>query len=348
MYIPKHNNNTAIINNLILRYLCLIQNILILIKIQIKSAIAMFKQKTFLLIYLFLIVGIIACNQDKKAIKKSIKEEKAILEKEFEIDDELITEFNKAKQIFYALPSPVEIAMLIKRAGTEFNSSLLNIPDNSSKYSFTYSKALNFGVYGADLSYASLFEQSQEAIKYIVVSKKLADEIGILEFMNNDVVSRMENNINNRDSTMNIITEVFMSSNDYLKESGRPDIAAIIIAGGWIEGLYIAAELAKDSPYNNELIDRIIDQKLSLTTLISLLESYSDKKDIQKILNLIKEIQTIYDKVQIVTSKVEPITDHESKTTTLQAKTEIFISDEIFKELCDKVANIRDIIVNEK
>lgn len=289
-----------------------------------------------------------ACNQDKKAVRKAIKEEKSILEQEFEIDEELVDEFNKAKQIFYALPSPVEIAMLIKRAGTEFNSTLLNDTEKGSNYSFTYSKALNFGVYGADLSYASLFEQSQVAIKYIMVSKKLANELDIIEFLNNDIVTRMENNINNRDSSMNIITEVFMSSNEYLKESGRPDIAAIVIAGGWIEGLYIATELAKESPYNNELIDRIIDQKLSLATLISLLESYSNKKDVMKVLKLVKEIQIIYNKVQIVTSKVEPITDDESKITTLQAKTEIFISDEIFTELCEKVANIRNIIVNEE
>lgn len=308
----------------------------------------MFKQLIFFLIGTVFFSIFFSCNSDKKAIKKAVQKEKSILEEEIEIDEELIEEFNKAKQIFYALPSPVEIAMLIKRAGTEFNSSLLNKTENGSNYSFTYSKALNFGVYGADLSYASLFEQSQVAIEYILISKKLANELDILEFMNSNIVSRMENNINNRDSTMNIITEVFMSSNDYLKESGRPDVAAIIIAGGWIEGLFIATELAKRSPYNNELIDRIIDQKLSLATLISLLESYADKKDIQKILGLVNEIKVIYDKVQIVTSKVEPITDDESKVTTLQAKTEIFISDEIFTELCDKVASIREIIVNEE
>jgi hypothetical protein len=134
----------------------------------------------------------------------------------------------------------------------------------------------------------------------------------------------------------------FMNSNVFLKEAGRPEIAALILAGGWIEGLYIATQLTKASPNNNELIDRIIDQKLSLVTLVNLLSDYDENADIQYVIKMVTEIKTIYDQIQVVTSKVEPVTNNELKITTLQAKTEIFISDEVFNKLCLKVDSIRN------
>ncbi len=291
-----------------------------------------------LILVLFLAVS---CNQNNST-NSNIKSK---IDKELEVDDELVEDLNKAKQVFYALPSPIETAMLIKRAGTSFDEGLLNPVENAQNYTTTSDKALNFGVYGADLSYASLFSQTQIAIKYMAVSKKIADDMGILDFLDTDFIKRLEKNVNNRDSTMVIITDGFMNSNSYLKEAGRPEIAALIITGGWLEGLYIATSLTKASPNNSELIDRIIDQKLSLITLKKLLEEYGDNSDIQHVLAMINEINSIYNQIQVVTSKVEPITNEESKITTLQAKTEIFISDEVFSNLCNTVDSIRNVII---
>jgi len=286
------------------------------------------------------ILFLTACNSSNKN-KTEIKNK---IEKELEINENLVDDLNKAKQVFYTLPSPIETAMLIKRAGVTYNEKLLNSPDNINNYTTTRDRALNLGVYGADLSYASLFSQTQTTIQYMSVSKKIADEMGILDFLNAGFLDRLEKNINNRDSSLTIITDGFMNSNAYLKEAGQPEIAALIIAGGWLEGLYIATELAKESPNNNELIDRIIDQKISLATLMSLLKDYNDNKDVNYIFNLLADIQKIFNEVQIVTSKVEPVTNNENNVTTLQAKSEVFISDDIFNRLCTKVDSVRNIV----
>ncbi len=303
----------------------------------------MLRVKSIFLILVSLFIMYSCSNKETK----THKENKESIDKALEVDDELVDEFNEAKQVFYALPSPVETAMLIKRAGAEYDMSFLNSSENLQNYNTTFSKALNFGVYGADLCYSSLFSQIQTTIQYMSISKQLADDLGILGFVDNDIVGRLESNVNNRDSSMLIITDGFMTSNEYLRESGRPEVAALIIAGGWIEGLFLAVSLTRNSPNNNELIDRIIDQKLSIFTLISLLEKYSDNKDVAIVLGLLKEIYTVYDKIQIITSKVEPLTDNETKVTTLQAKSDVFISDEVFEELCLKIDSIRTIVVSD-
>jgi hypothetical protein len=92
------------------------------------------------------------------------------------------------------------------------------------------------------------------------------------------------------------------------------------------------------------LIDRIIDQKISLATLMSLLKDYDDNKDINYTSNLLTDIQKIFNEIQIVTSKVEPVTNNEDNVTTLQAKSEVFISDDVFNRLCNKVDSVRNVV----
>ncbi|MBE9468770.1 MAG: hypothetical protein IMY72_10705 [Bacteroidetes bacterium] len=291
---------------------------------------------TLLTISLF----IFSCKSDEKDKKINDKVQKSINE-----DEKLTNDFNKAKQIFYALPSPIETAMLIKRAETTFDETILNPTENSTNYNTSKSKALNLGIYGADLSYASLFDQTQTSIKYLSTSKTLAEDLGLMNLVDENFATRLENNVNNRDSCMGIISEIFTNSNSVLKENGRPEIAAMIIVGGWVEGLYIATQLTKKSQNNNELIDRIVDQKISLNTLINLLSEYKDNKSINSLLIDMNIIKSVYDEIQIVSTKIEPITDNETKITTLKAKTDIFMSDKIFNKLCTKVDSIRNIIV---
>ena len=83
----------------------------------------------------------------------------------------------------------------------------------------------------------------------------------------------MEQNRNDRDSLLNIISETYWNVDAYLKENGRDNISALMIAGGWVEGLYIATQVSKthDTP---ELRQRIAEQKLSLGELISLMNTY--------------------------------------------------------------------------
>ena len=262
-----------------------------------------------------------------------------------EVDEELVNDLNKAKQVFYSLPSPIETAMLMKRAGAKYNSEIMNPIENLANYSTNKIMALNLGVYSADLSFASMFDQSQASLKYLSATKTLADDLGILNAIKKSTIERMESNINNRDSLMEIISETFMNSNSFLKENERSETAAIILVGGWIEGLYIASQIAKATVSNNELIERIIDQRLSLATLMSLLKEYDqDNEDIASLLTDLGEIKAIFDQVEITTSKIEPVTDEETKITTLKGKTEISLKEGVFENLCEKVAALRNSI----
>ena len=206
-------------------------------------------------------------------------------------------DIKQAEKIFYALPSPLESAMLIKSAGALFDDDLLNPIENTNKYSTNKSMALNLGIYTCDLSFASLYDQTQLIIDYMNAAKKMADGLGILDAIDQEDIDKLEENINNSDVIMDIVSQTYLNSNSYLEDNGQPAVAAMVLAGGWLEGLYISTQLVDMKDFNgNKLVGRIIDQKLSIDILINLLESSKGNPAVDELI-----IQVNKDKSQFLT-----------------------------------------------
>ncbi len=260
-----------------------------------------------------------------------------------EQDSTAIKGLKAAKQVFYSLPSPLETAMILKRAGAVYNEEILNSADNTSKYNTNKSMALNLGIYSTDLSYASLFDQTQASIRYMTASKKMAEGLGILNAIDNNIIEKLEANVNNRDVILDIISETLLNTNSNLEENDRVAIGSIILVGGWVEGLYIATTLAENAKSNSsELVNRIIDQKLLLNTVVNLLNQNKDNADIQSVLADVNEIKVIYEQVNVSVSGVEAVPDKKSGVTTLKSKNVTSVSPEVFAKLKAKVVEIRN------
>ena len=255
-------------------------------------------------------------------------------------------DIKQAEKIFNALPSPLESAMLIKSAGARFDEKLLNPIGNVNKYVTNKSMALNLGIYTCDLSFASLYEQTQLIIDYMNAAKKMADGLGILKAIEQSTIDRLEENINNSEVIMEIVSETFMNSNSYLQDNGQPAIAAMTLVGGWFEGLYISTQLVDMKEFNgNKLVTRIIDQKLSIDILISLLESSKGDPAVDEIITQVNKLKVVFDKIKITTSPVRPEFDQSSNTTVLKSEVKTDMTPEVFLELAKTVGEIRNSFV---
>ena len=295
--------------------------------------------RIFLLLFLMLGMILTGCNLGKK----SEGEGSGDFEASGTLDAETQEQLNTAKRIFYSLPSPLETAMLIKNAGAAYNEELMNPVSNSSKYITSKSKALNLGIYSTDLSYASLFDQSQATLDYIGAAKEMADGLNILDAIDEETVTQLEEQINNRDAIIDIISETLMNSSSFLKENDLEGTASVVLAGGWIEGLYIATNLVNENDLeDNKLVERIVDQKLSLDIMVNLLESSPEDADAQAVLEDVEALKTIFDKITINQGEVTAVEDPETNVTTLKSESSIKITNRVFTELKTKVIEIRN------
>lgn len=244
----------------------------------------------------------------------------------------------------FSIPSPIQTALLIKRSGANYNKAILNPANKASQYSTSFAKALNLGIYGADLGYVTIYDQSQDAIGYLNAAKKLSDGLGVSAAFDAKTIERFTKNLGNKDSMLSLVGVAYRASDAYLKTNEMSDVSGLVLAGGWIESLYFTADIYKAKP-NEELKRRIAEQKLSLQSLIKLLTPYYSQAEYTKFIDGLNELAKVYEKVELKYTFVKPTTDAKKKLTTINSTTDISISDEQIESIAQKVKAIRALIV---
>jgi hypothetical protein len=201
--------------------------------------------------------------------------------------------------ILQEIPSPLEISVLLKESGTKYNFSLLNSPDNISKYNSNYKKALNLGIYGTDLGYTNIYQQNQDGIKYLAQIKTLANELNIGQFFDIETIGRLAGNSKNLDSLLLITTQNFNDINHYLQTQGRANLSVLLLTGGWLEAMQVVCQVGSKDSKNKELRERIGEQKIILEKIVKLYMLYKEDENMASLLKDLEALKAAYDKVTI-------------------------------------------------
>lgn len=202
-----------------------------------------------------------------------------------------------AQNVFASIPGPNELSRLVDDAGLEYDPSLLNNPDDINKYLSDNFKALNLGIYGADMAYANIHEQSQESMLFLKCVNTLCKALGISGVFDERTVDRLEANRENKDSLLTIINKSFLQADKFLRENQRPHTSSLMVAGGWIEGLYLSAKVGTQSK-NKKFIKKMSEQGPSLDDLITLVETARVTGDGTFVLEGLKDLKVSYEKIQ--------------------------------------------------
>jgi hypothetical protein len=244
----------------------------------------------------------------------------------------------------FSIPSPIQTALLIEKSGAEYDKKFLNDPKKSTTYATIYQKALNLGVYGADVGYVTIYDQSQDALKYLGVINKLADELGITGAFDEQTIKRFESNFGKRDSMLSLVSVAYRNSDAFLKENDRMNVGALILAGGWIETLYFSTQLAAKNG-NKDIINRIGEQKYTLNNIVKMLTPYYDQPEYDALVDDLIELSYDFDAIDIKYTYGPSTVDVASKTTTINSKTEVIITKEHLKAIAARVEKLRNKIV---
>jgi len=218
-----------------------------------------------------------------------------------EIKDESHLENNihqeQAKKIFNSIPDPVVLTKIITDAQLDYRFDILNDPTKYASYNLEQDKALNLGVYGTDLSYASMFEQTQECLTYLKSVNQLCKSLGINGVFDEKTSDRIEANKSNRDSLLTIISGSFAQADEYLTKNKRGNFSTLIIIGGWIEGMYIACNLTLDSK-NEQAANELAKHGETLISIIKLIESYeSATTEVEKLKTDLKLLEPFFNEL---------------------------------------------------
>jgi hypothetical protein len=216
------------------------------------------------------------------------------------LTDEKADTSNKTIAIFYQMMLPSEISTIFEKTGAVYNPKILNSLENKANYTTNSKAALNLGIYGVDLGYVKIFNQAQKSIMYFSEIHDISKQLGIPEDYFVEGIGYFQKKITNRDTITNLANKVYNSTHIYLQKNARPETAALIVLGGWVEALYISTMILQDDKGNAEITKRIAGQKYSLNSLTSYLNNYRNDIAVSKYLLMLKVLKKSYDNVNIM------------------------------------------------
>lgn len=229
--------------------------------------------------------------------------------REFDEASESLNE--QIEEFTYNIPPPSEIPYLLQATGAEFNQSLVNSREKVDQYTSQNDKAaLNLGVYAADIGYLTSYDKTQEAIDYLTACKTLSDDLGLIGTFDAELLEKFEKNISNKDSLTRLLDRTIKDSREYLRDDSRNKLSSLVIAGSFIEGLYIATGLIKSYPKNilpednrnlvlTPLMRVVLEQKTSVSEMVKMLEDAEQTETIAAIKEDFKELEQTYQNLNI-------------------------------------------------
>lgn len=251
----------------------------------------------------------------------------------------------KVDGAMFSIPSPIQLGGIIQKSGADYNKDILSDPKKEDSFVDLVKQSLNLGIYGADLGYCALYDKQQESIGYMRSAQRLSDKLGISDAFDVETMQAIERNIDNKDSLLYIISNSYRKADDYLQTSDRKHIGALVIVGGWIEGLYFAGELSKNGK-TADILDMVGKQKHTINTILDkMLERYIAEPGIEEVYNDLDEIRMSFEQVNIKYEYIAPEIDKANKTTTLKSKATVEMSDEVFTEIIEKISALRNKLI---
>ena len=199
------------------------------------------------------------------------------------------------------IPSPFEVIDMLPKSGLMFNKALVNSTENQSRYQTSTQRGLNYGVYVVDLIYLSSNEQYSDVKKFFVTSHDMAQKLDAGESFEKIAGSRVEKNIDNRDSVKRVMDAVYAETDNYLRSNARLLSATQILTGSWIESQYITLNLLKDvekNQKNEALFQKVYEQNIHAENLVKLLNEFEKEKDFKGLINEMKELAKMYKEIK--------------------------------------------------
>lgn len=197
-------------------------------------------------------------------------------------------------------PSPAELVNDMSTYNLKYSSAFLADVSKASGYKTDYAKALNLGIYNLDMSYAIANGQGSDVLKYMKTSMTEIDALGMKGAFDQLIGKRTETNINNKDSLLNIIDELYVKGDSYLRSNQRVETATYIFIGSWIEALHMICStgLEEKDPVQKARIHKLLwEQRFHLKNIIELLAEFKDSKEAKALKEQLEAIHKEIDSI---------------------------------------------------
>ena len=250
------------------------------------------------LVVIFLTVAI-SCKGKRGSESQKVagKEEAELLTKEIE-------------EAVYPLPTSAEVIRMLSELEVGYIIGISNPAENAKNYISSQEMALNMGIYGADLSYATLYNMEQEVLNYLDAIRSLTNELDMSKLYNERLYDEIKASFDDRDRLVSILTTAFNGTYNYLSENGQQAQALMVVAGAWVEGMYITTHISENVYHVEGIVRVLMEQKRSFELFLEIAKPHAEDPSVSDILRMLEPIRVIYQTIEdsITVKNVEDLT----------------------------------------
>lgn len=191
--------------------------------------------------------------------------------------------------------------MILREIEVPYNNSLVQSPSNYASASGRKKQALSLGAAGADLNYTTMFEQNNESPAYVKAIMELASSLGIQSAFDQELMNTI---IDNSDTTLsyrdksNILTKAYRKAEDNLYSEERAQLTSLIVAGGWLESMYIASSIGASIESQREVDAEIWNMIFGAEKVVRMLEVFENDADCAAVAEDVKSLEPILKKLK--------------------------------------------------
>lgn len=246
------------------------------------------------------------------------------------------------------IASPVEIASILQSMQVPFSATYLAPTHEADRLTTNFQKAIMLGIYGADLGYLNIYEKTGNSVEVLSTIKRLADGLRVGQYFDFETLKRLSLSKSNLDSLLFLSVNSYNQIDKFLRDNNRGSISALMIAGVWIEGQYLATQVALTND-DEVLRDRIGEQKIILGDLLMLLRPYRESSDeYNSLYSMMEGISSGYADVKVSYRLGEPETIEENGRLVMVQHEESIVemSDVQLAEIAEMSKEIRNKLIS--
>lgn len=200
----------------------------------------------------------------------------------------------KIEENVYPLPTAAEVITKLSDLDLGYIIGVANAPAKGKSYISTYDRAVNLGIYGADLSYATIYNMQQDVIDYMEVMRSMANDLNLTRVYDESLYDVIRNNFDNRDSLVVILTGAFDKTYAYLIEAGQANLALLMVGGAWVEGMYLTTHVSETGAHVTGFEATLIEQKKSFEMFEEITRPHAEDPLIAEFLKLLQPVRDVY------------------------------------------------------
>jgi uncharacterized membrane-anchored protein YhcB (DUF1043 family) len=195
----------------------------------------------------------------------------------------------------YPLPSSAEVIKMLTQLEVGYIIGTTNPVANTRKYFSSTTRAINLGVFGADLSYVTLYNIQQEVINYLNAIRSLANELNMSKIYNEELYTKIKQNFDNRDELVKILTGSFNDTYAYLSENDQQPLALLVVGGAWVEGMYLTTHVSEAAYQVAGISKVLLEQKKSFELYLDITKPYATDPSVGDFVKLLDPVKKVYE-----------------------------------------------------